>query len=119
LLNLASDFSFSLLHSTSVMTATFNRNGDLVLRPQANEKLTIKSGDHYVVRTTPKGRVVLRPARVSKPASGRKAYLTPRPLSRAALARLYSEPDPSWDKIEAEAVSQSKTCLAGKRLHQF
>src|SRR5687767_2012874 len=102
------------------MTVSLKSNGDLVVRKKADEKIQIKAGDHYVVRKSDKTGVVFRRAKPERTGvSQRRTYLTPRPLSRATLERVYSQPDPEWDQVEREAVSKSRKSLAGKRLEEL
>ena len=97
-----------------------NRRGQIVLRTSAEENLGVKPGDVLVVGHTHGGRIVLE--KRCSPRRGtprKKSYLTPSPLSPTTLERIYSRPDPDWDKVEAEAVALSRRALAGRRLNEL
>jgi hypothetical protein len=102
------------------MTVTLKRNGDLLVRQKAGEKIGLRAGDQYVVRKSGKRGVVLRRAGAQgTQVPKRRAYLTPKPISRATLERVYSRSDPDWDRVEREAVSASKRILTGMRLEEL
>ena len=103
------------------MTAKVNRQGQVVLRTTAQEKLDIRAGDLLVVVVRDaRGRIVLQ-KRPSTRARDRhnKSYLNPRPIRPAVLERIYSRPSAGWDKVEAEAVAISRRTLIGTRLEEL
>ena len=102
------------------MTVTINHDGQIVLQKKVHEKLDVRAGDVLVVVLERRGRIVLRKKRLPRRAGRRSVhYLTPPPLSPRVLKRIYARPDLKWDKVEAEAVTQGRRVLAGRRLEEL
>ena len=98
------------------MTATLNKQGEIVLQSKAVKKLGFKNGDLFVLSHDPLGRVILQKRAAKRRA---KEYLTPPPLPASTRARLYARPDPLQDKLEAEAILISRRALAGRKLEDL
>jgi bifunctional DNA-binding transcriptional regulator/antitoxin component of YhaV-PrlF toxin-antitoxin module len=96
------------------MTVIVNSRGQIVLRAGATDVLRIKPGDVLVAARDASGRIVLQRRR-----AGRRSYLTPRALSAAARARLYTVREVAWDQVEAEAAARGRRGLAGRRLEEL
>jgi len=107
-------------HTGRVMTATVNQRGHIVLRKSAREKWDFRRGDLLVVVSDEAGRIVLQKRHAPQPhRRHHRSYLTPPPLTSAALKRIYARPDPDWDTVEAEAVAVGRRALAGRRLEEL
>ena len=98
------------------MTATLNKQGEIVLPTKAVKKLGYKNGDWFVLAVDSLGRPVLQKRAPKRRA---KDYLNPLPLPAATRARLYARPDPLQDKLEAAAILTSRRALAGRKLEDL
>ena len=98
------------------MTATLNKQGEIILHTRAVEKLGLKNGDLFVLAHDSLGRLVLQKR---TPKRRMKSYLNPAPLPSATRARLYTKPDAAQERLEAEAVAAGRRALAGRKLDEL